>query len=73
MPKLPALKPKQVLKKLKKLGFIEDHTSDSHIIMYHPVSKKRAVVPYHLKDIPKGTLSSLLRETNISRDEFIKA
>lgn len=73
MPKLPALKPKQVLKKLKKLGFIEDHTSSSHIIMYHPVSKKRAVVPYHLKDIPKGTLSSLLRETNISRDEFIKA
>jgi len=73
MPKLPTLKPKQVLKKLKKLGFIKDHTSGSHIIMYHPVNKKRAVIPYHLKDIPKGTLASLLREADISRDEFIKA
>ena len=72
MPKLPSLKPKQVIKRLQKLGFIIDHTTGSHIIMYHPVTKKRAVVPFHLKDIPKGTLTALLREAGINRKEFLK-
>ena len=72
MPKLPSLTPKKVIKKLKKLGFVQDHISGSHIVMYHPQTKRRAVIPCHLKDIPKGTLLSLLREANISRQEFLK-
>lgn len=72
MPKLPSLKPRQVIKKLQNLGFVIDHTTGSHIIMYHPVTKKRAVVPFHLKDIPKGTLTALLREAGINRKEFLK-
>lgn len=73
MPKLPILKPREIIKKLKKLGFLEDHITGSHIIFYHPKSKKRAVVPYHLKDLPLGTLSSILNESGISKEEFIKA
>ena len=71
MPKLPALTPKQVLKKLGKLGFVQDHITGSHIILYHPQTKRRAVVPYHLKTLPKGTLHSLLKEAGIDRDEFL--
>lgn len=73
MPKLPVIKPKEILKKLKTLGFHEDHITGSHVILYHPVTKKRAVVPYHLRDIPKGTLSSMLREANITKKQFIEA
>ena len=72
MSKLPALTPKKVIKKLKKLGFIQDHITGSHVIMYNPKTKRRAVIPFHLKDIPKGTLLSLFREANISRKEFFK-
>ncbi|MBI2010283.1 MAG: type II toxin-antitoxin system HicA family toxin [Candidatus Chisholmbacteria bacterium] len=72
MPKLPALTPKQLLKKLTKLGFVKDHTTGSHIVMYHPRTKRRAVVPFHLKDIKKGTLNSLLKEAGISRAEILK-
>lgn len=71
MPKLPALTSKQLLKKLKKLGFVKDHASGSHIIMYHPQTNRRAVVPFHLKDLPKGTLSAILRESGINRDELL--
>ena len=35
MPKLPSLTPKKIIKKLKKLGFVEDHISGSHVVMYH--------------------------------------
>ncbi len=70
MPK--TFKPKEVIRKLKKLGFIEDRQSGSHKVFYHPNSKSRAVVPYHLREIPKGTLTAILRESKISREEFEK-
>jgi len=72
MSKLPVLTPKKLIKKLKKLGFLEDHQTGSHIIMYDPKTKRRATVPYHLKDIKKGTLHSLLKEAGISSEELTK-
>lgn len=73
MPKLPAYKPKELLRKLKTLGFIEDHITGSHIILYHPVTKRRAVVPFHLKDLHKGTLSSIIKEAGITRQELTES
>ena len=73
MPKLPSLKPREVVKKLKRLGFIEHHQVGSHLTMKNPANDKRAVVPLHLKDIKKGTLSAILRESDINRQEFLTA
>lgn len=73
MPKLPVLKPKQVLKKFEKLGFLIDRQSGSHLILYHPKTKKRAVIPLHVTDLKKGTLSAILRESGIHKDEFLSA
>ncbi|MBI5621088.1 type II toxin-antitoxin system HicA family toxin [Candidatus Gottesmanbacteria bacterium] len=73
MPKLPSFTPRQIIERLKNLGFIEDHTTGSHITFYHPKTGNRAVVPFHLKDIPKGTLLSLIGEARISRDELLHA
>lgn len=72
MSKLPIFTPRQVIARYKKLGFAEDHKTGSHLIMYHPVTKKRAVIPYHLRDLPKGTLAAILRESGVSRKEFLK-
>ena len=70
MPKLPAVKPRLIIKFLENNGFVLDHTSGSHFIFYHPVSRRRAVVPQHHRDLPKGTLLSLLREAGFTRDEL---
>lgn len=64
--------PKAVIRKLQKLGFAEDRQSGSHKIFYHPGNKTRAVIPYHLKELPKGTLSAILREAKILKEEFEK-
>lgn len=61
MPKLPALTPKRLIKVIEKLGFQLDHATGSHFIFYHPESKKRVVIPHHAKDLPKGTILSILR------------
>jgi predicted RNA binding protein YcfA (HicA-like mRNA interferase family) len=71
MPKLPVLKPKEVIKRFEKLGFIIDRQSGSHVILYRQKDKRRAVIPLHLKDIKKGTLLAILRESGISRDDFL--
>lgn len=71
MPKLPAIKPRQVIRFLEQSGFVLDHTSGSHFIFFHPISRRRAVVPRHSRDLPKGTLMSLLREAGFTREELI--
>jgi predicted RNA binding protein YcfA (HicA-like mRNA interferase family) len=71
MPKLPAIKPRQVIRFLEQNGFVVDHTSGSHFIFYHSASRRRAVVPSHNRDLPKGTLMSLLREAGFTREELL--
>jgi predicted RNA binding protein YcfA (HicA-like mRNA interferase family) len=71
MNKLPAVRPRELIRFLEQKGFILDHTSGSHFIFYHPVSKRRAVVPRHNRDMPKGTLLSLLREAGFTRDDIV--
>jgi len=72
MSKLPVLKPKQVLKKFENLGFIIDRQSGSHLILYNPKTKRRVVIPLHLTDLKKGTLSTILHESGINKEEFIQ-
>jgi predicted RNA binding protein YcfA (HicA-like mRNA interferase family) len=71
MPKLPAIKPRHIIRFLEQNGFVLDHTSGSHFIFYHPGSRRRAVVPSHNRDLPKGTLMSLLREAGFTREELV--
>ena len=71
MPKLPVLTCKKLLKVLEKSGFQLDHTTGSHFIFYNKVSKARVTVPSHKRELPKGTLMSILREIGISKKELI--
>jgi predicted RNA binding protein YcfA (HicA-like mRNA interferase family) len=71
MRKLPAIKPRQIIRFLEQHDFILDHTTGSHYVYYHPTSRRRAVVPQHNRDLPKGTLMSLLREAGFTRNELI--
>jgi len=56
---------------LQQNGFVLDRISGSHHVFYHPISRRRAVVPKHNRDIPIGTLLSLLREAGCTRDQFM--
>ena len=71
MNKLPAVRPREVIRFLEQKGFVLDHASGSHFIFYHPLSSRRAVVPRHNRDMPKGTLLSLLREAGFTREDIV--
>lgn len=70
MPKLPSLSVRNVIAFLKSRGFSLDHTTGSHFIFYHAESRRRAVVPRHNRDLPKGTLLSILRESGFTRHDL---
>jgi len=68
MPRLPSLSPRKVIKILKQHGFQLDHTTGSHFIFYNMETKRRATVAYHAKELPRGTLISILKQAGISTE-----
>ena len=70
MPKLPSLTPQKIIRILEKRGFVLDRTKGSHRIYYQPETKKRVVVPFHKRDLPKGTLLEILKQAGISKEEL---
>lgn len=72
MSKLPSLTPQKIIKVLEKKGFVLDRIKGSHHIYYHPETKKRAVVPLHKRDLPKGTLLEILKQAGITKEELRK-
>lgn len=61
---------KEIIRVLKTKGFELDHVTGSHYVFRHPITKRRAVVPYHSKDLPKGTFLSILKQAGISKKEL---
>jgi predicted RNA binding protein YcfA (HicA-like mRNA interferase family) len=68
---LPVVSGKEVIKALFKAGYLVDRQRGSHIIL-RQISPpyRRITIPDH-KEIAKGTLRSIIRETGLSIDEFI--
>ena len=65
MSNFPALTSDEIIKILLENGFQFDHQTGSHRVYYNSENKKRVVVPYHKKNLPKGTLLSILKEAGL--------
>jgi len=72
MPKLPIIKAKELIRVLKKLGFVKYHQVGSHAQFKHPEGK-RITVPIHSgKDMGKKTLKGIINDLDFTTEEFIK-
>ncbi|MBI2541251.1 type II toxin-antitoxin system HicA family toxin [Candidatus Woesearchaeota archaeon] len=71
--KLPILSAREVLKALNSVGFQITRQSGSHIILMKFVDGKKftVVVPKH-DEIAKGTLLSIIQQSGIAKEEFLK-
>ncbi len=68
--RLSNLKPKEVIRKLKKAGFVIDHTSGSHVVLFNSSKNIRVVVAYHAKDLKRGLLFSIVKQCGLTLKEF---
>ena len=71
MGRLPNLSGKQVVAILESNGFSKVRQRGSHIIMQKVISGSTITVPVpNHKEIRTGTLRSIIRQSQISREEF---
>lgn len=57
--------PKQMMKLLKQNGFQEVRQVGSHITLENPDTGKITTVPYHCKDLKKGTEQAILKQAGL--------
>jgi len=55
---------------LKRKDFYLKRSKGSHQIFYNPETKRLVVVPFHKKELLKGTLLEILKQAGISREEI---
>lgn len=68
--KLPTIKPKEAVKVLLKAGFVEKRQTGSHLFLYK--NSKTVPVPMHNKDLKRGTLKSIIKQSGFTLEDFTK-
>ena len=56
---------KEMIKLLKKNGFIEKASNGSHRKLYNHESRRTVIVPYHNKSLKKGIEKAILQQAGI--------
>ncbi len=73
MDSLPVVKSRQVISALFKGGFYLHHQTGSHARLIHEIRPElKVTVPVHSKDIPKGTLKRILKQADLTVEEFLQ-
>ena len=69
-PRLPALKPAQVIAALQKAGFYVVRDTGKHTIMYRSGLARPFPVPRHNKDLKRGTLLGIIKQAGLTPEGF---
>lgn len=71
MPRLPRITGPELVRALKKMGFVEHRQKGSHLTLKHLDTGRRVVVPIHVgKTLALGTLKAILKQAGISVEEL---
>ncbi|MBN2020256.1 MAG: type II toxin-antitoxin system HicA family toxin [Sedimentisphaerales bacterium] len=73
MPKLPVISGTQAIKSFEKIGYEVVRQRGSHVRMHHKSdnTKQPLTIPRH-KTLGKGLLRKLLRDSQLTIEEFLK-
>ncbi|MCP2731535.1 type II toxin-antitoxin system HicA family toxin [Limnofasciculus baicalensis] len=70
MSKLPSISGRDCVKALQKVGFYQKRRESSHVILRRNDPFAQVVVPDH-QELSKGTLRAIIRDADLSIEEFI--
>ena len=71
MSKLPSISGNNCVKALQKVGFYLKRRESSHVILRRDNPFAQVVVPDH-QELAQGTLHAILRDVDLSVEEFIR-
>lgn len=72
MTRLPRLRAKQLIQALERAGFVLERTRGNHVRMKHPDGRITSVPAHPGESIGPGLLRSILRDIEISVEDFVK-
>jgi predicted RNA binding protein YcfA (HicA-like mRNA interferase family) len=71
MPRLPVLKPREVVRALERLGFVEVRQRGAHRQFRHP-DGRGTTVPFHSwRDIAPPLLRQIIKDIGVTLEEFL--
>lgn len=72
MPRLAPLKPQEVVRKLKNLGFEGPFPGGRHRRMVDPKTGRVVPIPFHKgSDVSVGLICEIISELGITRDDWL--
>lgn len=72
MQRLPVVKAEGVLRALLRAGFYIHHQTGSHVRLLHRTRPElKVTISIHSGDIPRGTLKRILKQADLSAEEFL--
>jgi len=72
MPRLPVLKPREVVRALEHLGFVEVRQRGAHRQFRHR-DGRATTVPFHAgRDIAPPLLRQIIKDIDVTPEEFLK-
>ena len=69
MPRLPVIRPRELVGALEKAGFYQVRQKGSHLQLKR--GNLLVTVPMHGGDLNQGTLRSIIRQAHLTVDEFL--
>jgi predicted RNA binding protein YcfA (HicA-like mRNA interferase family) len=61
-----------VVAALKRCGSVLIRVVGSHYQLFNNRTRRHTTVPHHNRDLPRGTLSAIIQQAGLTRDEFLK-
>lgn len=72
-PRVPALRPRKVIRTFENAGYILDHIEGSHYYFTHPSDRTvHFSVPHHSGEMKRSTLAKTLKQARISLADFLR-
>lgn len=73
MGRLAGFRYREIIKRLKQLGFEFDRqAAGSHEIWFNPETHRYTTIPNHPGDMPEGTLRAILKQAGVEQDRFLE-
>ena len=62
------MKPQEMIRLLKKNGFVELRTNGSHRLFRNPKTGRTTTVPFHAKELKPGIERAILKQAGITKE-----
>ena len=69
--RLPSVRPQEVIRALERAGWEVQRQRGSHVSLNKEGVSAIVTVPMHRRDMPRGTLTGIIKDAGMTVDEFV--